>query len=65
MARVKIEEVIDDLSSEIRSALEAAIKEVLPGAQFDSYELFRAFKRAVGRKCGTWEEVRDAYVDTE
>jgi hypothetical protein len=24
--------------------------------------LFRAFRRAVGRKCNTWEQVPDHYV---
>ena len=63
MARVKIEEVIDHLSSEIRKALEASIKEVLPHENVDSHQLFHAFKRAVGRKCSTWERVPDNYVE--
>ena len=65
MARIKIEEIVDDLDSELRSALEAAVKEVLPNAVFDRYELFRAFKRAVGDKCSTWERVRDDYVEAD
>ena len=65
MARIRIEEIVDDLDSELRSALEAAVKEVLPSAVFDRYELFRAFKRAVGRKCSTWERVRDDYVEAD
>ena len=64
MARVKIEEVIDHLDSEMRSALEAAVNEALRAdGTFDRYDLFRAFKRAVGRKCNTWERVPDHYVD--
>lgn len=65
MARVKIEEIVDDLSTEMRSALEAAVKEVLPDAEFDRSALFRAFKRAVRRKCSTWERVRDDHVEAE
>lgn len=65
MARVKIEEVVDDLNNELRSALNAAVREVLPEAEFDRYELFRAFKRAVGRKCNTWARVRDSHVRVE
>lgn len=65
MSRVKIEYLLDDLSTEMRSALEAAVKEVLPDAQVDRYKLFRAFKRAVGRKCRTWERVRDDHVESE
>jgi len=63
MARVKIEDVVDHLSSEMRRALEDAIREEIPNAEFDSYALFRAFKRAVYRKCSVWENVPDQYVE--
>jgi len=63
MARVRIEEIVDHLSSEMRKALEDAVREVLSDDEFDSYELFRAFRRAVGRKCNTWEQVPDHYVE--
>ncbi len=63
MARVKIEEIVDHLSSEMRRALEEAVRAQLPGAKFDSYQLFRDFKRAVYRKCNTWESVPDHYVE--
>jgi hypothetical protein len=63
MARVRIEEIIDHLSSDIRRALGAAVEEVLPGANIDQHALFRAFRRAVGRKCNQWEQVPDRLVD--
>lgn len=63
MARVKIEDVVDHLSSEMRRALEDAIREEIPNAEFDAYALFRAFKRAVYRKCSVWENVPDQYVE--
>lgn len=63
MARVKIEDIVDHLSSEIRKALEQAVTNVLPDAEFDAYELFREFRRAVGRKCNTWENVPDHFVE--
>jgi hypothetical protein len=65
MARVEIEEIIDHLSSEIRKALADAVREVVPSADFDEYALFRAFKRAVGRKCSTWEAVPKRYVEAD
>lgn len=65
MARVKPQEIVDDLSQEKRRALEAAVKEVIPDTEFDQYDLFRAFKRAVGRKCNTWERVRDSSVESD
>jgi hypothetical protein len=39
MARVKIEDIIvNDLSREMRNALEEAVREVLPDADFDRAE---------------------------
>ena len=62
MAQIKAEDIADHLSSEMRGALEAAVKEVIPGAVFDSHDLFRAFKRHVYRKCSIWEDVPDRFV---
>jgi glutaredoxin-related protein len=63
MARVKIEKVIDHLDSEMRRALSAAVKQVIDDADFNDYDLFRAFKREVSRKFNTWETVPDLYVE--
>ena len=63
MAQVMPEEIVDHLSSEIRRALEDAVNEAVQHTGFDAYELFQAFRRAVGRKCNTWENVPDSYVD--
>ncbi len=65
MARVRIEDIVDHLSSEMRSALDDAVKRALPDAEFDAHQLFREFRRAVGRKCNTWEAVPDRFVDKE
>jgi len=63
MARVRTEHIVEHLSSQMRRALGAAVLEVIPDAEFDEYELFRAFRRAVGRKCSTWEQVPDQDVE--
>lgn len=63
MASVKMEEVVDHLSTEVRRALEEAVRDVAPDSRIDSHELFRAFRRAIGRKCSTWERVPDHYVE--
>ena len=63
MARVKIEEVIDHLSSEMKRALEQAVSNSIPGAQFDRNLLFREFRKSVYRKCNVWENVPDQYVE--
>jgi hypothetical protein len=65
MAQVKIEAIIGHLDSEMRSAVHAALLEVAPDLNIDPHQLFRAFKRAVGRKCSTWETVPDDYVQSQ
>jgi hypothetical protein len=62
MAQVDIEEIIDHLSTDIRKALTRAVNDVIPDASFNDRELFKAFKKAVRRKCSTWEHVPDQYV---
>jgi hypothetical protein len=64
MARVKVDEIIDHLSSEIRSALAEALSEVAPDADVNEEHFFRAFKKAVYRRCNTWENVPDQYVES-
>lgn len=63
MAQVQMEGIVDHLSSEMRRALEAAVEAEIPDANFDAHSLFRAFRRAVGRKCSQWETVPDYYVE--
>lgn len=49
----------------MKRALESAVERVLPDAEFDRNELSREFKRAVSRKCSTWERVPDRYVELD
>jgi len=65
LARVKIEDIIDHLSSEMRKSLRDSVDNVIPNANFDERELFREFKRQVRRKCNTWEAVPERYIDSE
>ena len=65
MARIKPEEIVDELNFEFRAALGEAVKQVIPDAQFNEQRLFEAFKSAIRRACRTWETVRDSYVETE
>lgn len=62
MTYVKIEDVVVHLRTEIRKALSIAVNDMLPETEFDPDQLFRSFRRAVGRKCSTWERVPDHYV---
>jgi len=65
MAHIKIEEVVDHLSSEMKRALERAVQRTCPDVKFNRNELFREFRRAVRSKCSTWECVPDRYIKAE
>lgn len=63
MAQVKIESIIEHLDYDMKLALEDAVSRVLPDADVDRNELYREFRRAVGRKCSTWVSVNDHDVE--
>jgi hypothetical protein len=65
MAKIKIEDIVDHLSSEFRKALVEALDRVVPDADYDERELFRQFKRSIYRKCNVWEIVPDHFVEKE
>ena len=62
MASINPEGIVDELRTEFRRALRDAVLEVLPSTSIDEHDLFRAFKKAVRRKCRTWENVRDTHI---
>jgi hypothetical protein len=64
MARVKIERILDRLSSDLTRALDDALARVGVTA-IDARELYREFVRAADRRCNTWERVPDSAVDAE
>ncbi len=63
MARVKIQSIIEHLSQDMKRALEDAVSRALPDAQIDRTELYREFRKAVGRKASTWVNVPDQDVE--
>jgi hypothetical protein len=63
MAKIKIEEIVGDLNFQFRKALSQTVQEIVPGAQFDELDLYRAFKKALRHKCEVWAKVNDAYIE--
>ena len=61
--KLKIEAIVEYLKTDMRRALEAAVKEAAPEATFNSHALFRSFRRAVRRKCNVWETVPDDLLE--
>jgi hypothetical protein len=63
MAQVKIEEIVDHLEIKMRRALDETIKKHFLDTDIESKEVFKTFKRMVGMKCKTWEDVPDDCVE--
>jgi hypothetical protein len=63
MAQVKIQSIIEHLDYDMKRALEEAVSRVSPDSDIDRNELYREFRRAVGRKCSTWVSVADHDVE--
>ena len=63
MAQVKIQSIIEHLDYDMKRALEEAVSRVSPDSDIDRNELYREFRRSVGRKCSTWVSVADHDVE--
>ena len=59
MAKIDMEGAVDHLRSEMRRALADSVRDTIPDVEFDEYELYRSFRRAVRRKCNSWEKIPD------
>ena len=65
MAKVKIEEIIDHLDSEMKKALEDTFTKMAPSLKIDKNTIFREFIKAVRKRCSTWETVPDHFVESD
>ncbi|MDR6464710.1 hypothetical protein [Chryseobacterium sediminis] len=65
MAKVNIEEIIDYIDTDIRKALSETLKQHFPKESFNDREVFRTFKKMIARKCSTWEDVPDIFVEKD
>jgi hypothetical protein len=62
MQYVNAEEIVLNLSGQMRRALSQAMAEALPNQEFDEALLYKAFVKAVRKQCGTWVTVPDKCV---
>jgi hypothetical protein len=65
MAKVKAAELVEHLGYPLKQALGDALAKVAPGVTVDLPELFKEFKKAVGRRCRPWENVPGNCVDDD
>lgn len=65
MARIKPEDIIDNLKTPIKKALTEAVTQIIPNTEFDAELLFREFKKQIRFKCSTWERVPNTAVQDD
>jgi hypothetical protein len=65
MARIKIEGILEHLDGELSRALEDTLRRAFPDSKFNARNLYRDFVRAADRKCSTWEQVPDRYIEND
>lgn len=65
MARIKVEDVLESLDSDLRVALARAVHSQIPDVRFDERALYKAFCKEAYRKCSIWERVPDHYVEKD
>jgi hypothetical protein len=63
MTRIKVEGVVQHLSSHIRAALEEAVLTAYPFQTVNRDDIYREFRVALARRCRGWEEVPDEFVE--
>ncbi len=63
MARVNMEQIVEDLDEQFGRVLKAVVDEASPGNELDSRALLRIFRARMERCFDRWEHVSDRAVD--
>jgi hypothetical protein len=65
MARINMEEIVDELDSNFSKVLKSIFDELNPEKNVESKEIMRLFRTRLERGFGKWEYVPDRCVDTD
>ena len=63
MARIKMEDIVEELDENFARVLKAVVDELVPENVFDSRRIMRVFRLRLERGFGNWEHVPDRCVD--
>ena len=63
MARIKMEEIVEELDENFARVLKSVIDELVPGNDFDSRKIMRIFRMRLERGFENWEHVPERCVD--
>jgi len=64
MARINMEEIVDELDENFASVLKSVFDEIIPDKNVDSRQIMRVFRMKLERSFGHWEYVHNRCVDT-
>ncbi len=64
MARIKMEDIVEELDENFARVLKSVVDELVPENDFDSRRIMRVFRMRLERGFGNWEHVPDRCVDT-
>jgi hypothetical protein len=63
MAKVKVDEIVENLDSEFKKALDDTMTHFAPQVRFDRNDLFRFFQKRIYHHCSSGETVPDGCVE--
>ena len=65
MARINMEDVVDELDEKFATVLAAVFADLAPDAAFDRRQIMRQFRTRLERGFSRWERVADRCVETD
>jgi len=63
MARINMEEVVEELDENFAKVLKAVVDEIAPENTVEARQVMRVFRMRLERGFGRWEHVSDRCVD--
>ena len=65
MARINMEEILEELDEKFALVLAAVVTEIVPDREIDRRNLLRLFRSKLERGFARWERVSDRCVDAD
>ena len=63
MARINMEEIVEELDDNFSRVLKAVIDELVPGNDLENRQIMRTFRMRLERGFDRWEHVPDRCID--
>ena len=63
MARINMEEIVEELDGNFERVLKAVVDDLFPGNGVEKRQIMRTFRNRLERGFGPWEHVPDRCID--